>query len=50
MITFQTLKELFHYSIKHPPNYFVETYKHKLSLLANADEALSSWLKYFSLH
>ena len=35
--------------IKHPPSFFVETYKYKLSLLANADEALSPWSRCFSL-
>jgi len=36
-------------SIQHLPSCFVETYEHKLSLLANADEALSSWSRCFSL-
>ena len=35
--------------IKHPPNCFIETYEHKLSLLANVDEALSPWSRCFSL-
>jgi hypothetical protein len=35
--------------IKHPPSCFVETYKHKLYLLTNADEAISLWSRCFSL-
>jgi hypothetical protein len=35
--------------IKLPPSCFVETYKHKLSLLANVDEAISFWWRCFSL-
>jgi hypothetical protein len=31
------------------PSCFVETYEHKLSLLVNADEAISPWSRCFSL-
>ena len=34
---------------EHPPSCFVETYEHKLYLLENADEAISPWLRCFSL-
>ena len=37
-------------SIKHPPSCFIETYEHKLSLLVNADKALSPLSRCFSLY
>ena len=38
----------YRYFIKHPQSCFIETYDHKLSLLVNADAALSHWSRYFS--
>ena len=35
--------------LKHPANWVIETYEHKLSLLENADEAISPWSRCFSL-
>jgi hypothetical protein len=34
---------------EHSPSWFAKTYEHKLSLLENADEAISPWSRCFSL-
>jgi len=39
----------YRYFVQHSSSGLVEVYNHKLSLLANADEAISYWSKCFSL-